>query len=77
MPGRVCGCYAGFPRRDLFAERRFFWVESELTVFVGSVGRLFAIEREAFVPRLLSSLLGVLHLFARFGVERVSFVSRD
>jgi hypothetical protein len=80
MPGRVWGCYAGSPRRDLFAEWRFFWVESELTVFVGSVGRLFAIEREAFVPRLLSSLLGVLHLFAPLGiviVERVSFVSRD
>ena len=47
----------------------FFGLRSEFVTFVVTVGGLFTIDGDAFVPGRLSPLLGVLHLFAPFGVE--------
>ena len=77
MPGNIWRCYSGYPGRDPLAESSFFWLKSEFVTFVVSVGGLFAIDGDAFVPGHLSPLLGVLHLFAPFAVETVSFVIDD
>ena len=69
MPANIWRCYSGFPGRDPFAESGFFQLISEFVTFVVSVGGLFTIDGDAFVPGRLSPLLGVLHLFASFGVE--------
>ena len=62
MPGNIWRCYSCYPGRDPLAEPRFFRLKSEFVTFVISVGRLFAIDGNAFVPGHVSPLLGVLHL---------------
>ena len=77
MPGNIWRCYSCYPGRDPLAEPGFFRLRSEFVTFVVSVGGLFAIDGDACVPGHLSPLFGVLHLFAPFGVETVSFVIDD
>jgi hypothetical protein len=77
MPSVAWRCYAGSAGRDLPAERGFFSLKSEFTLLIVSVGECFVIERNGLLPGRLSSLLGVLHLFVRFGMVTVSFVICD
>ena len=58
MPANIWRCYSGYPRRDPLAESGFFRLRSEFVTFVVSVGGLFTIDGDAFVPGRLSPLLG-------------------
>ena len=50
MPANVWRRYSGYPERDPLAESVFFWLRSEFVTFVVSVGGLFTIDEDAFVP---------------------------
>ena len=67
MPGKFGVVTPAIPGAILLPSRVFFRLRSEFVTFVVSV----TIEGDAFVPGHLSPLLGVLHLFAPFGVETV------
>jgi hypothetical protein len=77
MPAVAWRCYARSVGRDPPAERRRLSLRFALTLFIVSVGELFLIEEDVFLPGRLSHLLGVLHLFVRFGMVTVSFVICD
>jgi hypothetical protein len=77
MPAVAWRCYARSVGRDPPAERRRLSLRFVLTLFIVSVGELFLIEEDVFLPGRLSYLLGVLHLFVRFGMVTVSFVICD
>ena len=50
MPVNIWHCYSGYPGCDPHAEPGFFRLRSEFVTFVVSVGGLFTIDEDAFVP---------------------------
>lgn len=58
----------GSTRCNPFAEWDPVLLEPDFTFLMLSIGDLFLIKSEALLPRCLSPLLGVLHLFAHLGI---------
>jgi hypothetical protein len=72
MPVIVWRCCPGSAGRDPAAEARLSSLWSDLTHSVVPVSVFPVIGVDAVLPRPLSCLLGVLHLFAHFGIVMVS-----
>jgi hypothetical protein len=68
MPVTLSRLSSGSARRDASAERHVILSMSDPIGFLLPVSVVFLIEIVAVLPEALSPLLGVLHLFARFGI---------
>jgi hypothetical protein len=76
MPGSVPRLSPGSAGADLPAEIEILQRMSDLSVYTASVWEIFAIEIEVVLPGRLSRLLGVLHLFVRFGMVTFQYVTQ-
>jgi hypothetical protein len=75
MPGSVPRLSPGSAAADLPAELEILQRMSDLSVYTPSVWELLAIEIDIVLPGRLSRLLGVLHLFVRFGNVSSQYVT--